>query len=151
VPAGAAGGAAGGAAAATDAHDPASDRPLRVLLAEDNVVNQQLALLMLRKLGHEVVVAADGRQACEQVAQGDFDLVLMDMQMPEMDGIEATRCIRDAGHRLPIVAMTANAMDADRARCIAAGMNGFLAKPVRAPALADAIRAIAPLREAPAG
>ena len=144
-------GAAGGAAAATDAHDPASDRPLRVLLAEDNVVNQQLALLMLRKLGHEVVVAADGRQACEQVAQGDFDLVLMDMQMPEMDGIEATRCIRDAGHRLPIVAMTANAMDADRARCIAAGMNGFLAKPVRAPALADAIRAIAPLREAPAG
>ena len=151
APAGAAGGAAGGAAAATDAHDPASDRPLRVLLAEDNVVNQQLALLMLRKLGHEVVVAADGRQACEQVAQGDFDLVLMDMQMPEMDGIEATRCIRDAGHRLPIVAMTANAMDADRARCIAAGMNGFLAKPVRAPALADAIRAIAPLREAPAG
>jgi PAS domain S-box-containing protein len=144
-------GAAGGAAAATDAHDPASDRPLRVLLAEDNVVNQQLALLMLRKLGHEVVVAADGRQACEQVAQSDFDLVLMDMQMPEMDGIEATRCIRDAGHRLPIVAMTANAMDADRARCIAAGMNGFLAKPVRAPALADAIRAIAPLREAPAG
>jgi len=75
----------------------------------------------------------------------------MDMQMPEMDGIEATRCIRDAGHRLPIVAMTANAMDADRDRCIAAGMNGFLAKPVRAPALADAIRAVSPLRTAPAG
>jgi PAS domain S-box-containing protein len=137
--------------AAADADDPARDRPLRVLLAEDNAVNQKLASLMLQKLGHEVVVAGDGRQACEQVAQGDFDLVLMDMQMPEMDGIEATRCIRDAGHRLPIVAMTANAMDADRDRCIAAGMNGFLAKPVRAPALADAIRAVSPLRTAPAG
>ncbi|MCX7228861.1 MAG: PAS domain S-box protein [Burkholderiales bacterium] len=137
--------------AAADADDPASGRPLRVLLAEDNAVNQKLASLMLRKLGHEVVVAGDGRQACEQVAQGDFDLVLMDMQMPEMDGIEATRCIRDAGHRLPIVAMTANAMDADRERCIAAGMNGFLAKPVRAPALADAIRAVSALRTAAAG
>ncbi|MFN7641860.1 MAG: PAS domain S-box protein [Burkholderiales bacterium] len=137
--------------AAAVANDPAPDRPLRVLLAEDNAVNQKLASLMLRKLGHEVVVAGNGRQACEQLAQGDFDLVLMDMQMPEMDGIEATRCIRDAGHRLPIVAMTANAMDADRDRCIAAGMNGFLAKPVRAPALADAIRAVSPLRTAAAG
>ncbi len=115
-------------------------KPLRVLLAEDNVVNQKLATLMLQKLGHEVVVAADGRQACEHVARGDFDLVLMDMQMPELDGIEATRRIRAAGHRLPIVAMTANARDADRDVCIAAGMNGFLAKPVRAPELDEAIR-----------
>ena len=74
----------------------------------------------------------------------------MDMQMPELDGIEATRRIRDAGHTLPIVAMTANAMAADRERCIAAGMNGFLSKPVRAPALTEAIRAVARLREAPA-
>ncbi len=142
--------AAAAAAAAADAGDLASSGLLRVLLAEDNVVNQKLASLMLQKLGHEVVVAADGRRACELVAQDEFDLVLMDMQMPDMGGIEATRRIRDAGYRLPIVAMTANAMDADRDRCIATGMNGFLAKPVRAPALADAMRAVSMLREAPA-
>jgi PAS domain S-box-containing protein len=136
-------GLAGGPHEAGDGSDAVpSDRPLRVLLAEDNVVNQKLASLMLHKLGHEVVVAGDGRQALELVLGGDFDLVLMDMQMPEMDGVEATRRIRDAGRMLPIVAMTANAMDADRDRCIEAGMNGFLAKPVRAPSLDAAIRSI---------
>jgi PAS domain S-box-containing protein len=136
-------GPAGGPREAGDGRDAvATDRPLRVLLAEDNVVNQKLASLMLHKLGHEVVVAGDGRQALELVLGGDFDLVLMDMQMPEMDGVEATRRIRDAGRVLPIVAMTANAMDADRDRCIEAGMNGFLAKPVRAPSLDAAIRSI---------
>ncbi|MFM1991266.1 MAG: hypothetical protein RJA99_4223 [Pseudomonadota bacterium] len=118
---------------------PRPERPLRVLLAEDNPVNRKLASLMLQKLGHEVVLASDGAQALAQVAAGPLDLVLMDMQMPEMDGVEATRRIRAAGHRLPIVAMTANAMDGDRARCLEAGMNGFLAKPVRAPALAEAL------------
>jgi PAS domain S-box-containing protein len=114
-------------------------RVLRVLLAEDNTVNQKLAQAMLNKLGHTVTVAGNGVQALELVGQGGFDLVLMDMQMPEMDGLEATRRIRAAGQVLPIVAMTANAMDNDRDRCIEAGMNDFLAKPVRTRELAAVI------------
>jgi PAS domain S-box-containing protein len=110
--------------------------PLQILLAEDNPVNQKLAQVLLHKLGHTVTVACDGKQAVAQMAQSRFDLVLMDMQMPEMDGLEATRLIRAAGHTLPIVAMTANAMDSDRRRCSEAGMDDFLAKPVRAPDLA---------------
>ena len=117
-------------------------RALRVLLAEDNPVNQKLAQLMLAKLGHRAVVAGNGEEAVALVAREAFDLVLMDMQMPVMDGIEATRRIRAAGVALPIVAMTANAMEADRERCREAGMDGFLAKPVRAPELAAVIDGI---------
>jgi PAS domain S-box-containing protein len=131
-----------GIEAAPGEPEAAAPRPMRVLLAEDNPVNQKLASLMLARLGHEVVVAADGAQAVAQVAAGPFDVVLMDMQMPELDGVEATRRIRAAGHAVPIVAMTANAMDADRARCLEAGMNGFLAKPVRAPELAEALASV---------
>ena len=116
-------------------------RALRVLLAEDNPINQKLAQLMLQKLGHASVVAGNGEEAVALVARESFDLVLMDMQMPVMDGIEATRRIRATGATLPIVAMTANAMEADRMRCLEAGMNGFLAKPVRGPELAAVIDA----------
>jgi PAS domain S-box-containing protein len=116
-------------------------RALRVLLAEDNPVNQKLAQLMLHKLGHASIVAGNGEEAVALVARDSFDLVLMDMQMPVMDGVEATRRIRAAGATLPIVAMTANAMEADRMRCLEAGMNGFLAKPVRGPELAAVIDA----------
>jgi two-component system, sensor histidine kinase and response regulator len=119
-----------------------------VLLVEDNPVNQRVAMLMLRKLNCEVTLAENGRQALEILAQKGFDLVLMDCQMPEMDGIEATRLTRareaaagiTPAERQLIIAMTANAMAGDRARCLEAGMDDYLVKPVRAALLEAAIR-----------
>jgi signal transduction histidine kinase/ActR/RegA family two-component response regulator len=116
----------------------------RVLLVEDNFVNQRVAVYMLAKLGHSVDVARHGREAIDMLSQSAYDLVLMDCQMPEMDGFEATRLIRDPAstvldHQIPVVAMTANAYPEDRARAIAAGMNDFLAKPVDRSVLADMI------------
>jgi signal transduction histidine kinase len=112
---------------------------LRVLVAEDNGVNQMLTVRFLRKLGCEASVADNGRDALEAVTAGGFDLVLMDVQMPEMDGYEATAAIRahpdQAMASLPIVALTAHATASDRDRCLAAGMNGFLTKPLRLDAL----------------
>ncbi|MGE5452106.1 MAG: ATP-binding protein [Acidobacteriota bacterium] len=109
-------------------------RMLKILLAEDNVVNQKLAVSLLEHLGHKVDVVADGAQAVERVSQGHYDLVLMDMQMPQMSGLDATRAIRlreQGGVRhQPIVAMTANAMAGDRERCMQAGMDGYVSKPV---------------------
>ena len=112
----------------------AAVRRLRVLVAEDNVVNQRVALGLLARCGHDVTVVDNGRQAVDAIGNGTFDLVLMDVQMPEMDGFEATRAIRaqeaGTGGHIRIVAMTAHAMKGDRDRCFAAGMDGFLSKPI---------------------
>jgi signal transduction histidine kinase/CheY-like chemotaxis protein len=107
----------------------------RLLLVEDNFVNQRVAVYMLSKLGHRVDLAKHGREAIDMLSIANYDLVLMDCQMPEMDGFEATRVIRDLAsavldHAIPVVAMTANAFPDDRARALASGMNDFLAKPV---------------------
>jgi two-component system, sensor histidine kinase and response regulator len=108
---------------------------LRILLAEDNIVNQKLAIGVLEKLGHKVVVAGNGLAALDKLKQDDFDLVLMDVQMPEMDGLTATREIRKkemhTGARIPIIAMTAHAMKGDRENCLASGMDEYLSKPIR--------------------
>ncbi|HYT77353.1 MAG TPA: ATP-binding protein [Vicinamibacterales bacterium] len=111
-------------------------RPLHVLLVEDNVVNQRLASALLTRRGHRVSLAEDGRQALSAVERETFDLILMDLQMPVMDGIEATHAIRErerrTGGHVRIVAMTAHTMDGDRERCLASGMDGYLAKPIEA-------------------
>ncbi|MGC1483687.1 MAG: response regulator [Candidatus Acidiferrum sp.] len=116
-----------------DAREP--DAFLRVLLAEDNLVNQRLAVRLLEKRGHQVVVAATGLEALKALEKENFDLVLMDVQMPEMDGLEATVAIREkekvSGLHQPVVALTAHAMKGDREKCLALGMDGYLTKPIR--------------------
>jgi PAS domain S-box-containing protein len=116
-----------------DERDPSAY--LRVLLAEDNNVNQRLAVRLLEKRGHRVVVAGNGREALDALGKGKFDLVLMDVQMPEMDGLEATASIREreksSGLHQPIIALTAHAMKGDREKCLEAGMDGYLTKPIR--------------------
>ncbi len=118
-------------------------RPLRVLLAEDNPVNQHLAVRMLERRGHKVTVANNGREAVEAFEQNSFDLILMDVQMPEMSGFEASAEIRSredgTSRRIPIIAMTAYAMKGDRERCLEAGMDDYVSKPVRAEELFRAI------------
>jgi two-component system, sensor histidine kinase and response regulator len=109
-------------------------RSLTILLAEDNMVNQRVAMRMLEKRGHQVVLATDGREALDVLVQRSFDLVLMDVHMPQMDGLEATRAIREreklTGSHQSIVAMTASAVKGDSERCIAAGMDGYISKPI---------------------
>jgi PAS domain S-box-containing protein len=116
-----------------DAMDPMA--ALHVLIAEDNVVNQRLVTRLLEKRGHRVTVTANGREAVEALANQSFDLVLMDLQMPEIDGFEATALIREKekhnGAHLPIIALTAHSMKGDRERCLANGMDDYLSKPIR--------------------
>ncbi len=119
-------------------------RRVRILLAEDNAINQKVALKTLERLGYRAEVVSNGRQAVEALARRHYDLVLMDVQMPEMDGTEASRRIRDPhsavlDHKVPIVALTAHAMKEDRETCLAAGMNDYLSKPIRPDALAAAL------------
>jgi CheY-like chemotaxis protein len=127
--------------------------PLRILLAEDNATNQKLALHLLSRMGYRADLAANGLEVVEALERREYDVVLMDMQMPEMDGIEATRQIhqRWGQSRHPhIVAMTANAMEGDREACLTAGMDDYVSKPIRLPALvgalersAEAVRSVA--------
>ena len=114
---------------------------LRILLAEDNPVNQKLAIRLLEKRGHRVAVAGNGKEALAAMGKDCYDLVLMDVQMPEMDGLEATRLLRareqTSGAHQPVVAMTALVMKGDRERCMTAGMDGYLSKPIRSQELDD--------------
>ena len=125
-----------------------SKRKLRILLAEDNPVNQKLATRIFEKMGHSVSVAEDGKKALEAMAKGIFDLVMMDVQMPVVDGLEATRMIRNlekgTGTHVPIVAMTAHAMKGDREKCLESGMDGYVSKPINLRELYDAIENLFP-------
>ena len=112
--------------------------PLRILLVEDNPANQKLATYVLQGRGHTVEIAGDGREAIYLTAQNRYDVVLMDVQMPEMDGLQATAAIRqreNGSGRVPIIAITAHSLRGDCERCLAAGMDGYLSKPINAPDL----------------
>jgi PAS domain S-box-containing protein len=121
-------------------------RPLRVLLAEDSLVNQKLVVGLLEREGHAVIVANNGKEAVAAAESGQFDLILMDVQMPEMDGLEAAAIVRaqdrQRGRHTPILALTAHAMKGDRERCLEAGMDDYLAKPIRAGQLFETIEAV---------
>ncbi len=120
---------------------------MRILLAEDNVVNQTVAVRLLEKRGHTVVVVQNGRKALAALETQQFDLVLMDVQMPELDGLEATSAIREkekkAGQHVPIIALTAHARESDRQRCLDVGMDGYVSKPILAEELYSAIESMA--------
>ena len=122
-------------------------RSLKVLVVEDNSVNQRVAQRLIQKMGHTVVLAANGREAVEAVQRGNFDIILMDVQMPEMDGYEATARIRDYEARegrppVIIVATTAHAMSGDRELCLKAGMDGYVSKPICAAELSATIQQV---------
>jgi two-component system sensor histidine kinase/response regulator len=128
---------------------PVAGHALRVLLAEDNAVNQRLAVRLLQSAGHEVMAVATGVGAIDAFERNEFDLILMDLQMPEMGGIEATGIIRavegrKGGARTPIIALTAHAMQGDRERCLEAAMDGYVSKPIRRPELFAEISRLVP-------
>jgi CheY-like chemotaxis protein len=127
----------------------AAHHPLRILLAEDNAVNQKLAMRLLQQMGYRADLASNGIEAVESVKRQAYDVVLMDVQMPELDGLDATRQIcklMEAPQRPRIVAMTANAMQGDREICMAAGMDDYLTKPIRVDRLVEALNSV-PARE----
>ena len=113
--------------------------PLRILLAEDNAVNQKLALRMLERFGYRADVAGNGLEVLEALERQPYDVIFMDVQMPEMDGLTATRQIRANGSNVHIIAMTANAMQGDREECLAAGMNDYVSKPIKVSELQSAL------------
>lgn len=123
-----------GTVSTTDTPNTDEQQELKILVAEDNPVNQRLTTKLLEKHGHVVTLAENGREAVDYFVENDFDLILMDVQMPEMDGLEATRIIRDKSGlhtRIPIIAMTAHATEADKQSCLASGIDEYLAKPFR--------------------
>ncbi|MBV8551781.1 MAG: response regulator [Acidobacteriaceae bacterium] len=137
------GAASAGTVSSAPVNGPELHNPTHVLLAEDNAINELLAVKLLEKQGYRVTVAHNGHEALAAIEKAPFDVVLMDVQMPEMDGLEATAAIRSreagTGNRLPIIAMTAHAMKGDEERCLAAGMDAYVPKPVVASQLFDAI------------
>ena len=139
-----------GATTASQSIGPCA-RSLRLLLTEDNLVNQKLAKRLLEKRGHAVVIAGNGCEAVQALRQERFDVVLMDVQMPEMDGFEATKMIRarerDTGEHVPIVAMTAHAMKGDRERCLEVGMDGYISKPLNPAELFEAVEGLVNVAE----
>lgn len=119
----------------------AKRHPLRILIAEDNAFNQKLAQRVLNKLGYEPEVVSNGKETLKTLEQNNFDVILMDVQMPEMDGFEATRCIRGSMATQPIIiAMTANAMTEDRDICIRAGMDDYISKPMQLDILIETLK-----------
>jgi two-component system, sensor histidine kinase and response regulator len=139
---------------AAAAPPPATESPLRILVAEDNPVNQKLVIALLEKAGHHVSLAANGAEAVAKWREGDFDLILMDVQMPDVDGFEATRRIRHqeqaTGRHVPIVAVTAHAMSGDRERCLQGGMDDYLSKPINRQELMTVLTRQTENRENPA-
>jgi CheY-like chemotaxis protein len=119
----------------------AKEHPLRILLAEDNQVNQKLAKRILEQMGYRTDIASNGVEAVESIERQSYDVILMDVQMPEMDGLDATRSIRNLSTvtQPHIIAMTANAMEGDREMCLAAGMNDYISKPIRVNELVEAL------------
>jgi CheY-like chemotaxis protein len=125
--------------------------PLGILLAEDNETNQKIAKAMLNKMGHEVTIVENGKDAVAKSLEGGFDIILMDVMMPKMDGLEATRLIREkefsTGEHIPIIALTAKAMPEDRDKCIEAGMDDYISKPMRTRELIEKLMLAIPVKK----